>query len=97
MAAGLLAQMYASDGAEGYWRWRLLNLQRMAEDGYVGTSEFATVYAELGDAHTAMEWLERAYEERDGVEMLNVWPGWDSLRGEPRFEALVRRMEFPAN
>ena len=97
MAAGLLAQMYASDGAEGYWRWRLLNLQRAAEDGYVGPSEFAKVYAELGDADTAIEWLERAYEAHDGVEMLDVWPGYDSLRGEPRFEALVSRMSFPAN
>ncbi len=97
VAAGLLAQMYASDGAEGYWRWRLLNLQRAAEDGYVGPSEFAKVYAELGDADTAIEWLERAYEAHDGVEMLGVWPGYDSLRGEPRFEALVSRMSFPAN
>ena len=58
--AALLAQMYASDGVEGYWRWRLLNLQRADEDGYVGPSDFAKVYAELGDAHTAIEWLERA-------------------------------------
>ena len=97
VAAGLLEQMYASDGAEGYWRWRLLDLQRAAEDGYVGPSEFAKVYAELGDADTAIEWLERAYEAHDGVEMLEAWPGYDSLRGEPRFEALVSRMGFPAN
>ncbi len=89
VAAGLLAQMYASDGADGYWRWRLLNIQRVAENGYVGPSEFAKVYAELGEAALAIDWLERAYEARDGVEMLKVWPGYDSLRGEPRFETLA--------
>ena len=43
-----------------------------------------------------MTWLERAYEERDQwMVYINAYPGWDALRSEPRFQALVRRMNFP--
>lgn len=93
--AGMLAQTYASNGADGYWQWRLQQLQRAAVTGYVGPSEFAKIYAALGDTDAAVEWLEKAYEERDGVEMLNVWPGYDALRSDPRFADLLRRMRFP--
>ena len=96
VVAGMLAQTYASNGAEGYWQWRLQQLQRAAVTGYVGPSEFAKIYAALGDTDAAVEWLEKAYQARDGVEMLNVWPGYDSLRPDPRFADLLRRMKFPA-
>ena len=38
----------------------------------------------------------RAYEEHD-QDMVDIkaYPGWDALRSEPRFQALVRRMNFP--
>jgi len=94
--AGVLAQTYASNGAEGYWQWRLQELQRTAVAGYVGPSEFAKIYAALGDTDAAVEWLEKAYQEHNGVEMLNVWPGYDSLRSDPRFADLLSRMKFPA-
>ncbi len=96
VVAGMLAQIYASNGAEGYWQWRLQQLQRAAVTGYVRPSEFAKIYAALGDTDAAVEWLEKAYQEHDGVEMLNVWPGYDSLRSDPRFADLLRRMKFPA-
>jgi tetratricopeptide (TPR) repeat protein len=96
VVAGMLAQAYASNGAEGYWQWRLQQLQHAAVTGYVGPNKFAKIYAALGDTDAAVEWLEKAYQERDGVEMLNVWPGYDSLRPDPRFAALLRRMKFPA-
>ncbi len=96
VVAGMLAQTYASNGAEGYWQWRLQQLQRAAVTGYVGPNEFAKICAALGDTDAAVEWLEKAYQERDGVEMLNVWPGYDSLRPDPRFADLLRRMKFPA-
>jgi len=95
VAAGMLQQSYATSGSQGYWQWKLMQLQRAAETGYVGPSEFAKVHAALGDVAAAMSWLARAYDERDGVEMLKVWPGYDSLRGNPEFEDLLRRMNFP--
>ena len=43
-----------------------------------------------------MAWLERAYEEHDQwMVYIKAYPGWDALRSDPRFQALVRRMNFP--
>jgi len=40
--------------------------------------------------------MERAYEEHDqGMVYIKAYPGLDALRSEPRFQALVRRMNFP--
>ena len=38
----------------------------------------------------------RAYEEHD-QDMVDIkaYPGWEALHFEPRFQALVRRMNFP--
>jgi len=46
----------------------------------------------------AFEWLERAYEERDGILVyLNAAPFFDSLRDDdPRFQDLLLRMNLDA-
>jgi hypothetical protein len=46
----------------------------------------------LGEKEQALHWLERAYEEGAGHMGLKVDPTWDSLRSEPRFQDLLRRM-----
>ena len=86
---------YAALGPLGYWQWRLAALEQAATQGYVAPSEFAGVYTALGDNDAAFEQLERAYEERDAMDRLNVWPGYDPLRSDPRFDDLLRRMNFP--
>jgi len=44
----------------------------------------------------ALRWLEKAYEEHNyTVLYLRTWPAWDSLRDDPRFQDLLRRMNFP--
>jgi hypothetical protein len=41
--------------------------------------------------------LEKAYDERSWfLTYLNTAPEFDFLRSEPRFQALVRKMKFPA-
>jgi hypothetical protein len=43
-------------------------------------------YAVTGECGLALDWLERAYVERDGTLVwLKVHPRLDSIRGEPRF------------
>ena len=60
---------------------------------YVSPVEFATLYIALGDKGRAIDWIEKAYEERRGwMAYLNVHPVVDPLRNEPRFKALVRKM-----
>ncbi len=49
----------------------------------------------LGEKDRAFEWLEKAYEERsDLLVYLKVEPRLDSLRGDPRFADLLRRMRL---
>jgi hypothetical protein len=46
----------------------------------------------LGDHDRALAWLEKLYLERGaGMRTLRVYPEWDPLRGEPRFQDLQRR------
>jgi len=44
----------------------------------------------------ALTWLERAYEDHDQwMVFVAAYPGFDRLRSEPRFQALLRHMHFP--
>jgi tetratricopeptide (TPR) repeat protein len=56
----------------------------------------ALVYIGLGDKENAFEWLEEAYVERSSyLVFLKEGPRFDSLRDDPRFQDLLRRVNFP--
>ena len=43
-------------------------------------------------------WLERGFEVRDpNMPYISVDPTYDPLRAEPRFQALLRKMNLPAD
>jgi TolB-like protein/Tfp pilus assembly protein PilF/tRNA A-37 threonylcarbamoyl transferase component Bud32 len=68
-------------------------LEAVGRGGYVSPVAFVTLYLGLGDNQRALDWADRAYEERRGwMAYLTVHPIVDPLRGEPRFQELVRRM-----
>jgi len=51
------------------------------------------LYVALGDKEKALDWLERAYDQNAwAVYVIKAEPMFDPLRGEPRFEALVKKM-----
>jgi serine/threonine-protein kinase len=94
-AIAALDSAFASSGPEGYWRWRLDQLHQASARHYVAPSEFAKNYAMLGDLDSAFAWLERAFNERGGMELLRVWPGYDSLATDPRYADFLERLNFP--
>jgi hypothetical protein len=50
---------------------------------------------QFGENDHAFDWLEKAYEERDGIiYWLKSVPVFDPLRSDPRFDALARRLEL---
>ncbi len=56
----------------------------------------ATLYTFAGEKERALEWLEKAYQERlQNMIYLSVYPKWDPLRDDPRFQDLLRRMNLP--
>ncbi len=60
---------------------------------YVPATYFGLLYASLGKKDQALEWLEKACEERaDGLTWLNVLPSLDGLRGEHRFQNLLKKI-----
>jgi len=63
------------------------------QKGYVSPVAFAILHIGLGNLQQAIDWAERAYEERRGwVVYTTVNPIFDPLRDEPRFQALVNEM-----
>jgi hypothetical protein len=57
--------------------------------------DLALIYVGLGDKTQALEYLERAYEDRsDRLCFIKAWPQFDTLRAEPRFQDLLRRMHL---
>ena len=58
--------------------------------------QYATIYAQWGESHKALEWLETALRLRDpGLGDLKSEPLLDPLRNEPRFQAVERALKFP--
>jgi TolB-like protein/Tfp pilus assembly protein PilF len=57
----------------------------------------AVAYAWRGEADSAFSWLEKAHRQRDGaLSLLVIEPGLSGVRDDPRFKALLRKMNFPA-
>ena len=64
--------------------------------GYVSPAQLAVLYTGLGNKEAAFESLERAYIEHDlQLQYLKVDPHYDSLRSDPRFADLTRRVGLP--
>jgi len=71
-------------------------LLRQREHGYVSPYDVALVYAGLGDKDQALDWLQRAYQERSSLLVFALRePRLASLRSEPRFAALMREFGLP--
>jgi TolB-like protein/Tfp pilus assembly protein PilF len=58
--------------------------------------QIAEAHAWCEDANQGFKWLDRAYRQRDGGLSAIKWdPAFNSLRGDPRYAALLRKMNFP--
>jgi tetratricopeptide (TPR) repeat protein len=94
-ARAVLGYVLARSGQEDRARQLLDELAAEAARGYVSPVAFALLHIGLGERDSALDWIERAYEERRGwLAYLRVNAIFDPLRGEPRFEELARRMNL---
>ena len=74
----------------------LAQLRERGRHRHVSPFAYALIYTSLGDTERAIDSLERAYRERDWyLCVLKTEPTLDGLRENPRFQDLVRRMNFP--
>ena len=91
-----LAHAYASAGKKQDAMTVLAQLQKIAEHRYVDACLIAHIYVALGEKERAFQYLERAFQERSAwMAYLAMDPWSDPLRSDPRFEDLMRRMNFP--
>jgi len=61
-----------------------------------GATGIAWYFACAGEKDRALEWLEKAFEDREPNLPYLGSPGWDALRPDPRFQSLLRRIGLPA-
>ncbi len=88
-----LGHAYALSGERDKAQQSLAELREMSKHRYINPYLFAVVYLGLGDKDQTFAWLEKAYQDRSFFLIwLKVEPIFDSLRDDPRFQDLLRRM-----
>jgi serine/threonine-protein kinase len=92
---GFLGYAYAISGDRAKAEQSLTELEDLAKRQYVSPTAFATIYLGLGDKEQCLDWLEKAYEQRDSAcWYLKIDQIYDTVRNEPRFQALVKKVGF---
>jgi TolB-like protein/class 3 adenylate cyclase/Tfp pilus assembly protein PilF len=92
-AIGSIGYVAALTGDQEKARAVLAELKTLSNQHYIPSSNVGLVYNGLGDQNGALSSLERACDERDArVTLLKVDPRWDSLRSDPRFVAILKRI-----
>jgi TolB-like protein/Tfp pilus assembly protein PilF len=87
---------YAEGGYSSAMRRAADALAAHFRKSYVNPDDIACLYLEAGEKAQALEWLEKGVEVRDPVmPYLGIPFFYDRLRSDPRFQALLRRMNLP--
>ncbi len=98
-----LKEAYEKGGWDGYRRMRQeirleeLNAKQAKDpNGYVKALDYATAYAWGKDKEKTIEYLNKAYDERErSLTELKINKTWDFVRDDPRFKELVKRVGIP--
>ena len=91
-----LGYAYAAAGKRKEAEQVIDKLKALSEERYVSPHNIAGIHAGLGEKEPAFEWLYKAYEGRaQGLIWLKTDPRYQSLRADPRFVDLVRRVGLP--
>jgi tetratricopeptide (TPR) repeat protein/TolB-like protein len=91
-----LAHVYSRAGKREEALKLLDELKALSAERYIRPFSFAIVYVGLGEHAQALEWLDKAVEERDPwVTGLATEPRFNPLRSNPKFTELLRRVGLP--
>ncbi len=88
---------YAKSGYKGARLAAANELAERSKQKYVKPFFIAFNYALAKQEEEALQWLEKAYAERDSMMLtfLKVDKTWDFVRSDPRFQNIMRRINFP--
>ncbi|MGN6720404.1 MAG: TPR end-of-group domain-containing protein, partial [Candidatus Binatia bacterium] len=91
---GWLGYAHAVSGDRVKAEQILRDLDDLAKKRYVTPNARVPIYLGLGDKEKALEGLEKSYEVQDGVcNQLKIDPLYDSIRNEPRFQAIIQKVD----
>ncbi len=98
-----MKEAYGKNGWDGFQRMygeilleELNTKQAKDPNGYISAGEFANAYAWGKNKEKTIEYLNKAYDERDRRMMnLKADKTWDFVRDDPRFKELVKRVGIP--
>jgi tetratricopeptide (TPR) repeat protein len=89
-----LARAYAASGNRAEALRQLRKLQQ--QSWYTSSFLIARVYVTLGENEEALRWLQKGFNEyAGGMDWLKVDPALDPIRSDPRFQDVLRDMNFP--
>ncbi|MGZ7040549.1 MAG: winged helix-turn-helix domain-containing tetratricopeptide repeat protein [Thermoanaerobaculia bacterium] len=94
----ILTDAYRRNGRRGFYlTWAKVMSNEQQQRGRLDLSvSIASAYAMAGERDQAFLWLEKAYERRvSRLTNINVEPKFDSIRDDPRFDDLLRRIGLP--
>jgi TolB-like protein len=94
LVLGLLTHAYGLSGNKVEAEKILDQLKALSKARYVSAFSFSLAYLGLGNKEEALRWLEQSYQDRAGADIgwIRVDSSFDSLRGDPRFEALAEKI-----
>lgn len=96
LAAASLGHALGLAGDRPGARALLDQLLRQREHAYVSPYDIALLYVGLGEKDHALDWLEKAYQERSSLLVFALRePRLAPLRSEPRFATLAREFALP--
>jgi tetratricopeptide (TPR) repeat protein len=90
-----LGHVYGVIGKKSDARMMLDELTRLSAQEYVPGTNFALIYAGLGEKDKAFAWLDKGYEQRAfQLQWIKLDARWDNLRSDPRYQDLLRRIHL---
>jgi len=93
---GTLGSAYAKSGDKAQAQKMLDELKKRSQQRHVTPYWMAMLYLHMDNKQEALSWLEKAYEARSAwVTWMKMDPALDALRSEPRFQAILKKMDFP--
>ena len=90
-----VAVTLAAAGRLAEARQELDGLLVLSRQHYVPAYDIAIGYAAIGDQEAALDWLDKAVEERANMQAIRVDPALASLHANPRFKTIVKRVGVP--
>jgi len=91
-----LGYAYAMAGQKAQAMQILAQLEDLSRRRHVSAVGLATLHAGLGEREPALEWLQKAYADREtALALLRLSPAFTGLRGDTRFQDLLRRVGLP--